>query len=53
MSIAAHLFIATPEEASRNDGLEGASEDRLAVFYRVMDTSLESLAELRFRSVTR
>ena len=43
MSIASHLFVGSPEEASRNDGLEGGPDERRAVFYRVMDTGLAPL----------
>ena len=43
MSIASHFFVGSLEEAIRNDGLEGGSEDRRAVFYRVMDTGLKPL----------
>lgn len=46
MSIASHFFVATPEEAERNDGFEGGVGDRLAVFYRVMDVNLKPLYAL-------
>ena len=43
MSIASYFFVGSPEEAARNDGLEGGSDDRRAIFYRVMDTGLKPL----------
>jgi len=46
MSIASHFFIATPEEAARNDGLENASEDQLAVFYKVLFTGIEPIYKI-------
>lgn len=46
MSIASHFFVGSPDEAARNDGLEGGSDDRRAVFYRVTETGLEPLYQI-------
>ncbi len=46
MSIASYFFIATSEEAARNDGFEGGPEDQRAVFYRVMDIGIKPLYEI-------
>ena len=43
MTVASHFFIATPEDAARNDGLEGGSEEYRSVFYRVMDIGIKPL----------
>ena len=43
MSIASHFFVASPDEAARNDGLDGGPDARRAVFYRLMDTGLKPL----------
>jgi len=46
MSIASHFFVATPEDAARNDGLEGGSDEHRAIFYRVMDTGIKPLYQI-------
>lgn len=46
MSLASHFFIATGEDAERNDGLEGGSAEHLAVFYRVMHTGLAPIFQI-------
>lgn len=43
MSVASYLFVATADDAQRNDGLVDGPDEYRAEFYRVMDINLRPL----------